>query len=360
MDLIVLNKDFETVYIIDSYKELIWTDRYYEYGDFELTTPVTSDILEHVKLDYYIVNRDSEHVMIVETILITSDPENGNVITFSGRSLESILDRRVIYKDYKNSFSWGTGFERNVKLMLKLCVLEEKYSNIPYTKDRIISNFTYEEPDSNFVDPETFPMDADEIWHKNLYGIIFNVCKACQKGFKISLNDRYFAFQLYEGKNRSYGQTVNTYVIFSTRFDNLTSGKYMESNKIFKNTAIVYRGEEYTTLHYLNYTEVVSGGKGLDRREIYTDANDEASSVQRKSGLELILENSQITAFEGDVDNIENFKYGEDFFVGDIVQVEDEYGHNSSVRILEVVTSVNSNGKTIYPTFGEVQGGQKI
>lgn len=41
MDLYVLNKNLETTGVIDAYESLIWTPRYYTYGDFELYLPAT-------------------------------------------------------------------------------------------------------------------------------------------------------------------------------------------------------------------------------------------------------------------------------------------------------------------------------
>lgn len=48
------------------------------------------------------------------------------------------------------------------------------------------------------------------------------------------------------------------------------------------------------------------------------------------------------------------FKYGDDFFLGDVVQIEDEYGNEGKVRIIEVITSVNNEGAFIYPTFKSI------
>lgn len=97
MDLIVLNTNLDVVSIIDVYESFIWTDRYYEYGDFELFTSMTNTILSNIRQDYFLQNRASEHCMVIETIRITSDSEDGNHITATGRSLESILDRRIVW-----------------------------------------------------------------------------------------------------------------------------------------------------------------------------------------------------------------------------------------------------------------------
>lgn len=97
MDITVLDTNFNPVAIVDTYESFIWTDRYYKYGDFELYTAVDSQIVDIMQLDRYLKIDGSEHMMIIEKDLIESDPEEGNRITVSGRSLESILDRRIVW-----------------------------------------------------------------------------------------------------------------------------------------------------------------------------------------------------------------------------------------------------------------------
>ena len=48
------------------------------------------------------------------------------------------------------------------------------------------------------------------------------------------------------------------------------------------------------------------------------------------------------------------FKYGIDFFMGDIVQFANEYGHESKVRVIEMVRSEDEDGCSAYPTFETV------
>lgn len=134
MDLIVLNTNLDAVSIVDVYESFIWTDRYYEYGDFELFTSMTSTILSYIRQDYYLQNRESEHCMIIEKIRITSDSEDGNHITVTGRSLESILDRRIV---------WGQqtirgNLQNGIRTLLNKNVISPSDSN------RRISNFIFE------------------------------------------------------------------------------------------------------------------------------------------------------------------------------------------------------------------------
>jgi hypothetical protein len=45
VDIFVLDTEFRPVSIIDVYESLIWTDRYDEYGDFELYISMSPDPL---------------------------------------------------------------------------------------------------------------------------------------------------------------------------------------------------------------------------------------------------------------------------------------------------------------------------
>ena len=132
-ELYVLDKDFTTICLMDAYISLVWTDRYDEYGDFELTVPYVqnnryrtwgeisgslwsaesskiwqkvyfgdleygADYFAALQPDNYIYMPQSEHMMIIEKVDYQWDATNGMTCVASGRSLESILDRRIIWK----------------------------------------------------------------------------------------------------------------------------------------------------------------------------------------------------------------------------------------------------------------------
>ena len=93
----IYDADFVLKKVLDSYLSSIWTVRYDQYGDFEICAPYSNDIFDEIKLDDYIMRPDSDRMMVVEDIQIQTDAEGGNQIIFSGRSIESILDRRVLF-----------------------------------------------------------------------------------------------------------------------------------------------------------------------------------------------------------------------------------------------------------------------
>ena len=71
MDLYILNTKFETIAILDYYESLIWTERYYSEGDFEIYTTASKEIIDTLKQDYYIFTKDSEDTMIIEQIQLS-------------------------------------------------------------------------------------------------------------------------------------------------------------------------------------------------------------------------------------------------------------------------------------------------
>ena len=100
----VVTEEFQPYYLIENYSSLIWTERYNKAGDFELTIPIeeASEVLDIVKIDSFLQLDESlsESIMIVETISITSDAEDGDYLIIKGRSAESLLDRRVVWKQH--------------------------------------------------------------------------------------------------------------------------------------------------------------------------------------------------------------------------------------------------------------------
>lgn len=349
MELSVLDKNLNAIQIVDVYESCIWTDRYQECGDFELYLPMDNGLLDYICQDHFLQNRHSDHTMIIEKLLISSDVEEGNHITISGRSLESILDRRIIWGQKTISGN----LQNSVETLLNEAIIS------PTDNNRKINNFIFKPSD----DPQITKLTIDaQYTGDNLYDVICNMCKEHGIGFKITLNDsKQFVFQLYSGADRSYSQTQNPYVVFSPKFENLMNSNYIESKAALKNVTLVGGEGEGSDRKYA----AVGSSSGLERRELFTDARDISSNVGneetlteseytaqlKQRGNEKLAENRDITSFEGQIETNIMFKYGEDFFMGDIVQIANEYGHESTVRILEVVSSEDENGKSVYPTF---------
>ncbi len=246
MDVLVFDTSFNEIGIADVYDSLIWTDRYNEYGDFEICTAATYDMVSLFKQNYYLKLNSSEHVMIIEKIEIDSNIEEGPRLIVSGRSLESILDRRIIWK--KRIFD-DADFETMIHTLLDENVINPTVDT--GGTDRKIPNFIFaaSSPAITGLDPVDAQFNGD-----NLYDVIKDFCASRNLGFKITLNSsNKFVFQLYKGINRSYSQTENDFVVFSPTFDNLISSNYYYSNEKYKNAALVGGAEPTNDSNILDF-----------------------------------------------------------------------------------------------------------
>lgn len=348
MDIFVLNQKFETIDVIDSYESLIWTDRYFKYGDFELYLPMQPHLLTSLQKDNYLYIRESEHLMIIEDFEITTDAEIGSRLAVTGRSLESILDRRII---------WGQKtYSGTIHDVIKNMITDAIVS--PEITSRKIDNFIFQDSSDERVNGGSIDV---QFTGDNLYDSVSMLCQAVGAGFRITLdaNDN-FVFRLYSGRDRSYAQDANPYVVFSPSFENIVDSRYIEMNSNYRNVTLVAGEGEGSA----RKTVTVGEASGLSRRELFTDARDISTQTQNGT-LTSTQYNSQLaergngnlkehvvaTAFDGKAEATRMFRYGEDFFMGDIVQIANEFGMESRAHITEIIRSQSERGLEIYPTF---------
>lgn len=348
MELLILDEAFRQVGIVDTFESLIWTERYSGYGDFEVYAPADALLTGTVGQDYYAWLKGSDQVMIVEEISIGTDADTGGHLTVSGRSLESLLDRRIV---------WGqTVLDGNLQNGVRKLLDENVIS--PSVEDRKIPGFVFQDSD----DPAVKGLSIRaQYTGDNLYEVIETICRTYHLGFRIALDGQNrFVFSLYAGADRSFDQRANPYVIFSPKFENIANSNYLESKKTLRNVVLVAGEGEGAARR----TQAVGSGSGLERREVYADARDLRSETENgpttdaeyraqleQRGLEKLAECRLTKTFEGQAEATRPFVYGRDFYMGDVVQIMNEYGFGAKARIVEVVRTQDGTGYEVYPTF---------
>lgn len=354
MNLLVLDEDFQSIGVVDSYESLIWTDRYREAGDFELYVAATRENLALFKQNYYLWFVESDHVMIIESNEVNTNSEEGCHLTVTGRSLESMLDRRIVW----TLTNLNGDFQNGVKTILENAIIN------PSDSTRKIDNFVFQETEDTKITEMT--IDA-QYTGDNIYDILVTQCEDRDIGFKIVLDeDNKFVFSLYNGVDHSYDQETLPYVVFSPKFENIINTNYLESYKTMKNVTLVAGEGEGTDRKTKEVRKTED--TGLLRREMYTDARDISSKdndVQlsdteyyaklQTRGEEDLSDNKKIKTFEGKVEATQLFKYKQDFDIGDIVQITNEYGIEGKARVTEMVWSQSKTGVEIYPNFEAIE-----
>lgn len=355
MDIYVFDPSIsEMIGVISVYKSVIWSLSYSGADEFELTVPAIEENLKYLKEGNYLIrdkdltNNYMNHVMIISKIVIRISVEEGWMITISGKGLKSIVGDRIIWE--RISFS-GT-----VENLIRK-VINDNLISSPISA-RNISGFQLEAANGF---PETTEM---QLFGENIEEWLNEICNEYKYGWDVILLGSWpfeYYFRLYKGTDRTWES--NNPVIFSPKFDNLLSSEYTQQNLIYKNAARV-GGEGEGADQVL---EAVTVSDGRPRKEIYIDANSmttngviiteneyrEMLKNYGKNQLAQTAVNSQ-TLTANIVAN-GTYKYNKDYFLGDIVQIENDVGIKATSRITEVIEAEDENGTSIVPTFSEME-----
>jgi hypothetical protein len=355
MDIYVLSQTFEVIHVIDECKSLIWVERYCAYGDFEIYTQLEFETYKYLVMGNYLQIKESSATMIIEHRQIKYEVDEGFMMIIKGRSLESLLTRRIV---------WGQerllgDFQDSIEHLLCVSIIE------PTDPKRVISNFIFEASTDTYITALTIDT---QLLGENLYDTIRDLCANNDLGFKVILTDDFkFKFSLYYGKDHGYDQFVNPYVIFSPEYENLLTADHTSDTQDMKTATLVLGAGDGAERAGVEVT-IPNRDSGLDRRETYTDASDVseevdgivlspedyAAELDYRGWLDL-LNYLPINAFEGQVDPTGNFIFGEHFNLGDVVELENGYGDNGKARVVEYVRTEDPSGLYAYPTFEMIE-----
>ena len=348
MDIYVLDEKAEILDIVDVFQSVIWTVQYYSQGDFELIVPATKkniDIMQKDRLlcrDKDITKDTFKNVMVIEDIKIESDWEEGDKLTVSGKSLKSIVGRRVVWKQ--------TNLTGNLEAGIRY-VLNENVID-PEEESRKIANVELDE-----VAGITDTIDA-QLLGDNIAEWIESICSTHEIGWDMYVRSKKYIFRLYKGTDRTYNQTEVPAVVFSDEYDNLLESIYTYERGDYKNAALI--GGEGEGVN--QRTTTIGEATGLQRYETYIDGSSVSSNgaiiteeqyykLLQDYGKEQLNEVSDTESFEGNVVSDGNYKLNQDYFLGDLVQVKNEFGIEATPRIIEIIESEDEKGTAIVPKF---------
>jgi hypothetical protein len=354
MDVLVLNKQFQIIHVIDNLSSLIWVDRYSSLGDFELYVPVDLAILPYLAIGNYMALKFSDRLMTIKTVQMESNTEQGSSIIVKGVSIERILRQRIVESH--------TNFTGSIQNGIELLLNENVFS--PSDPKRTI-------PGVEFV-PSTNPVIVDSQISDQWIGVyvldaIEELCKSKNFGYKLVYDDDVLKFHIYSGTNRSFNQPTNPHVTFSPSFDNLASSTYIIAADDYRNVAIVFGEGEGSERVRLEITDQPESPSGLDRHELYVDARDLSSTTSSGSltpeqyvellanrGYEKLAEAILFEMFEGEADANGTYIFGRDFFLGDLVQTSNEWGLTGVSRVEAITFYESVSGIKVLPKFVRV------
>lgn len=348
MDLWIYTPQFELLGIVDTAASIIWAKRYRQCGDFELYVPATVEMMELLQTERWVVRPDDSMVCIIEKVQTATDEENGDYLTVTGRSLQAILDRRIIWDQTVLTGNLEAALRRLVtEAFISPAIAARKYADLTLA---VAHGYT-ETVNTQYTG--TVLLEAVE-----------ELCAANGYGFKVTmdLDDEKLVLDFYKGTDHTTDQDDNPQVVFSEQYDNLVSSIYTKDLTAYKSVALV-AGEGEGSARRRTTVQRSCDLEGLARREMFVDARDISSNEGEITDAEYLAqlsargsthlaEAATVESLEGGVEPGQMYAYGIHYDLGDTVTVINKYGVTAPARVLEVVETWDENGYTFTPTFG--------
>ena len=265
---------FITEGVISDYISIQWVDGYNEVGSFSLVLPANDENLDLFKPDRYLLIENTEKIMVIETTKFNANlMSDGFVLQVSGRSLESILDRRVAFPGMALNTQ---AYKGDGGLVQALYDLVNAYFIDPTVTAQQSSDgeryFYYPERKVSFMELPwgseadlKRPFNASinkNVVKQNILEVVTETCQNNNLGFKIIATPRFgersrcitWKFVLYTGQDRSYDRVDKSspLMIFSPTLGNVKAVATTRDSSNYRN--VIFCGTERDSDSYIDLT----------------------------------------------------------------------------------------------------------
>lgn len=368
MEAYILDSLYRRQTVVDKFESLIWTERFSTIGDFELKIQSTLENRNRFTEGTLLATNESYYVMTVETVVDAVDSDGTAILTITGPSLENILDNRLASATFVHATGGiytATGIPKWVitntpvnianKIFHDVCVLGIVSAGdiIPFVNE------------GSIFPADTIPFPTDVISYemapKTVYAALKDVCDLYLLGFRLirDLDTTQLYFDVYAGSDRTPHQSDLPAVVFSPDLDNLQNTSELKSIAAYKNVAYVMTPVGLEVVYELGTDPSVSG---FNRRALVVQADDitdtdptVASARMTQRGIEELAKNRKVTAFDGEISQNSQYKYGRDYNLGDLVQVRNIDGVATDMKVTEHIFVSDAQGDRSYPTLSVIQ-----
>jgi len=314
--------------------------------------------------------------MLVEVHKIEKSINGAPVLTVTGRSFETVLERRVAALTGGVAGTMDMArvpwFENRTEpsdaayhVLRK--ILGDQARDLP---EPYLGVFTAETPRLSPndalpmvdlpipVDYEYDPLAADlknfEIKPGSLYAAVMELLTLnhhALKAVRPDHNGAKISIEIYNGAD------LTNVVVFDAKFDQFESTTYLLSETGSTNWAYVFSKTDSQTVDKTQAT--VEEPSGLDRRVLFVDISSEegveTEEARNTRGLIELYKYNATALFDGQISEQVAVGYNRDYFLGDIIRLDGEYGLSQNVRVAEFIRSDDTTGSKAYPTFEGVQ-----
>lgn len=415
MEIYVYDDSLQMVGVIDAFQSVIWAKRYREVGDCEIYLEATVNNIDMLRMGYFLARLDDDMVCRIVRIELSTNAESGNYLTVKGRDIKSILDQRIIWgtatcsgnvedflrarvraalisaSDTKRRISnvvlgAAAGFTETVSLQVSYANLGQQIRDICAQYGwgyRMILNSSDQFEFQLYAGEDR----SDEVAFSDEYE---NLSSTSYTNSRENMNNVALVGGQGEGSKRiratlGTAEGISRYEEFVDAKDLSPDIRYAELQAAYPGGTVVESGDaavyrmatldiqiiDDTHLAWLqsNYTGTVVTVSGVryfrmtnvviaDLPSTAPAADDTATlreliyhSHLLGKGTEKLAGNGETETFEGAIIPDVTFMYKEDYFLGDIVYVENSYGIGANARITAVIEAQDENGVHTEPSF---------
>lgn len=325
MQLMCLNKEFECIGYLQ-YINLQWTRRYFDTGEFSAMIR-TEDYDENVK---YLYTSERPEMGMVEKIHTEQDI-TGHYVQISGRFLEGLLSRNVVWPKYE-----GTGRPSEIAYHLVRTYAADipRFEILAYSGDD-----TEDETDAEY-EGETI---EDCTW---------SLLQLAEKSQRITYDFETgnLIYSIWQGTDRTQSQEKNNYAFFSDVALNTEKIAIDEDESGYRNMFIVKKDDNKALIVDLRESD------DEEKRWMYLDesgSDDLSDSALRLKAREAAAEWPVIRNVEATTIQHGMF-YLQDYDLGDLCDVvSNEMRRSYETRITEVREVFKDGQHGVEIVFGD-------
>lgn len=266
MQLIILDKNMDTLGAVSVFNTLIWDRRYYDSGLFELYTP--AEFFELMNTGRYLYRSDRTDLGVIREVNFARDAKGARTAYCKGYFSEELLNDRVL-----NTQINITGTPEAIGRQLV-----QKFAINPTDAGRKIAHLQLGAL-SGVGSSITVMATGDRLGDK-----LYEVEKTQELSHRLAYDYQAntLSFVVWQGKDRTDAQEVNSWAIFSDSFYNVKNAVYDRDESECKNFAYV-AGEGEGAARVIVEVDIRSN-PNEERRELYVK-NIDISRAKQRCGL---------------------------------------------------------------------------
>jgi hypothetical protein len=391
VDFYTLSDTFLAKDPIDEFVSAIWTERYSKSGDCKLVLQAIPENVERTTPGTYLALRGSKEVMILET----QEIEEG-LLTITGNTLDLFLNQRMAW--FKNPAYVSTDAnsakivdytENEAKpgqfiasAVDKMCInpvalaIPYDAANLSWPDEKITGLSLGAVDTSGALERLTLPIGP-------LYAGIEQIAEKAGVGFSLYLDSANpvtgysLKFTTYRGVDHTTG-SGQLLVRLVPELDSLQDIKELRSVANFKNVVYVYY-KGIISKHLLDPTQPEP--EDFDRRVLVTDAEGEPVghkvttprylggygsytdtvvgpedivAFRAQNAKDALANHNYILAVDGQTSPQNDYRFGIEYSLGDIIELQGLTGLISKARVTEYIRFQDKSSEREYPTISVI------